>query len=151
VTNLINSLDALQKSESPKKSTPTTLMCPNCGLPVIELLDHFRPNGNIYMYNGSWTSDIDWTCKHKPDFIYNDCDNRVDTNYVYKLAWTSGTNFIGVYEDMAAVYHGEDDLRYGGVAMYSTCFGYQGEYLKDISDKDFRAIFVDKTKPEYSH
>lgn len=82
--------------------------------------------------------------------IYHDCDGRVDTNWVSELAKCSGTNFIGVYRDMAAVWHPEDAARYAGVAMFSTCPGYQGEYLKDISSKDFEAIFINKTKPEYS-
>jgi hypothetical protein len=85
-----------------------------------------------------------------PIIIYKDCDNRVDTNWVSALARRSGTNFLGVYLDMAAVWHPEDKLRNAGVAMISTCSGYQGEYLKDISSKDFEDIFVNKTKPEYS-
>ena len=85
-----------------------------------------------------------------PPSIYHDCDGRVNTKWVNELAKCSGTNFIGVYQDMAAVWHPEDKMRYAGVAMFSTCPGYEGEYLKDISSKDFEAIFVNKTKPEYS-
>ena len=82
--------------------------------------------------------------------IYHDCDGRVDTNWVNELAKCSGTNFLGVYMDMAAVWHPDDKTRYAGVAMFSTCIGYQGEYLKDISSADFEEIFVNKTKQEYS-
>lgn len=128
---------------------PTTLMCPHCGKPVVDLLDHFRPTGNIYMYHGSWTADLDWNCPQKAPVIYRDCDERVNTNYVYDTAWSEGTNVLGVYQDMVAVYHKEDAFRYAGVAMYSACVGYEGEYLKDIPVNDFVDIFINKTRPEY--
>lgn len=75
---------------------------------------------------------------------YKDCDVRVDTNWVISLAERTGTNFIGVYMDMAAVRHPTN-----GVSMFSTCQGYQGEYMKDITYEDFESIFVNKTRPEY--
>jgi len=58
-----------------------------------------------------------------------------------KIAKRDGTNYIGVYLGMIA----EHD-RKGGVAMFSAT---SGEMLRWISYDEFKAVYVDKTKPEY--
>ena len=113
-TNLINSLNALEASES--------------------LTNHLNEVAYV-----------------EPAIIYKDCDDRVNTNFVNAVAHNNGINFIGVFMDMVAVRHAENGMMYAGVSMLSACNGYEGECLKDISYEDFEAIFVNKTKAEYSH
>jgi hypothetical protein len=76
---------------------------------------------------------------------------------VLKCQKRDGANFLGVYMGMIAEldgvtkhYDAKNNRMYGsfpqGVMMFSAA---SGECLKWISFDDFKAIFVDKTKPEY--
>jgi hypothetical protein len=45
------------------KPKPEQLLCPNCHRPVVELLDHLRPNGGLISNGvGGWLPDWGWTC-----------------------------------------------------------------------------------------
>lgn len=67
-----------------------------------------------------------------------------------KIAKRDGTNFLGVYLGMIA-------LRYDGVIWPSTNISHSvymysatsGQLLRFISQEEFQAVYVLKTKPEY--
>lgn len=68
-------------------------------------------------------------------------DSYLDNALVSKVKTRDGTNFIGVYLGMIAEHDGK-----GGVYMASAT---SGEVLRWIGYDEFKAVYVDKSKPEY--
>lgn len=69
----------------------------------------------------------------------------IDTNLVNNAVKNNGTNILGIYLGMIALYNTGTNGE-GGVGMFSAT---TGEMLRLISYDEFKAVYVDKTKPEY--
>ena len=92
------------------------------------------------------------TAKANPDPLGTN-----ETELSLKIKARDGTNYLGTYMGMIAELDGQTkhydavkNVMYGnfpqGVMMFSAT---SGEMLKWIPYEDFKAIFVDRTRPEY--
>ena len=88
--------------------------------------------------------------------VTNLVNSTEETDLSRKIKARDGTNYLGTYMGMIAEWDGYTNQitfdghpkkpPYQGVMMFSAT---SGELLKWISYEDFKAIFVDKTRPEY--